>query len=474
MSEFEFEDVEFDFGKMLDEGVDELKKGFTPGEKVAGVVVDITRSSILLDVNAKSEGILDRSLLEEEGELTVKVGDTVEAYYVGQDGGEIVLTTKMKSQDVDDAELENAFNAQIPVEGKVEGTNSAGLEVKVGSARGFCPASQVDTYHVEELSAYVGQVLTFMILEYSSGNLVLSRRLYLEGQKEEKRKALEESLSEGDIVTGMARKIMDFGVFVDLGGVDGLIPMSEIAWERVKDASEYVTEGERIAVKVLKIDWDAERITLSLKQAGSDPWDNIETEYRTGVPYSGTVTRLASFGAFVQLKPGVEGLIHISKLGAGRRLSHPREVVEEGQDIEVFIESIDLERHRISLTVEKPQDAPASGEGEQILAIGSEMTGTVQEVKPYGVFVQLTPNQTGLLHVSEMAEEIGGNRQAWLQKEYPVNKQVKVVVKDVRDGKISLSVPGRKEASNEIKKMMNDQKKESEGFGSLGGLFDNL
>jgi small subunit ribosomal protein S1 len=471
-------DENMDFGAMLEGGGNDLKRGFNPGEKINGIVTTITANSILLDINAKSEGIIDRSQFETEDGLSIRTGDSVEAYFVGMEHGEIALTTKMKSQDVDRAELQNAYQAGIPVEGKVTGENKAGLEITIGGVRGFCPASQIDTRHVEDLSIFKGQVLTFMVLEMSEYNLVLSRRRYLEQKQAEQKGQLKERLSEGDVVSGNITKIMDFGVFVDLGGVDGLIPIGELAWERVKDPTEYANIGERVSVKVIKLDWDRDRITLSLKQAGSDPWDSIETELRTGIPYTGTVTRISSFGAFVELRPGIEGLLHISKLGRGRRLSHPREVVDEGQEIEVFVESVDLDQRRISLAVEREEkktDSEEDDQGEELLAIGGKRTGTVEDHKAYGAFIKLTPKKTGLIHISEFRDDIGGASPiTFLQKNYPVGSELEVVIKDMRDNRISLTLPGKKEDAAELKQMLTEQKKDSEGFGSLGGLFDNL
>ncbi len=468
----EFDDTD-DFARMLAGDPDDLKKGFDPGEKVSGIVVSITSSSILVDIGAKSEGILERSAFEEDGKLTIAEGDTVEAYFVGMENGEIVLATKMKSHEVDDAELQQAYEAQIPVEGKVTGTNNAGLEVSVGGIRGFCPASHIDRRHVEDLTVYNGQTLTFMVLEYSQGNLVVSRRMHLESQAKEKVEQLKQSLHENDNITGTVTKLMDFGAFVDLGGTDGLIPMGELAWERIKDAGEVVSEGEQVTVKVIKLDWDNNRITLSLKQAGSDPWDGVEDKLMSGTPYTGKVTRLMDFGAFVQLEPGLEGLLHISKLGAGRRVGHPREVLQEGQEIEVFVDSVDPDKRRISLNAQNSQSERKIGGGDKALIIGATVTGTVDGVKQFGVFVQLPGDQKGLLHVSEI-EANGGNRNSMVS-DYPVGKQVQVVVKGQSDGKISLSLPGAPgEAAEDIRQLMQDEKDKGEGFGSIGGLFDNV
>ena len=324
-----------DFASMLEhDGHAQMRRGFNPGEKVRGTVVAVTRNSILLDINAKSEGVLDRALLEEEdGKLSVKVGDEMDAYVVGADKGEISLTTRLRGQDLESGELRNAFDAQIPVEGKVTGTNTAGLEVTIAGKRGFCPVSQIEIFRVEEKDVYVGQTMTFLILEYDENNLVVSRRAYLQKLQQDQRQQLEEGLREGDNVTGTVRKVADFGVFVELGGADGLIPMGELAWERVADANTVVKLGDKVTVKVIKLDWPKNRITLSLRQAGSDPWEGIEAKLMVGMSYKGKVTRLADFGAFVQLEPGIEGLLHISKLGAGRRIGHPREVVEAGQEL---------------------------------------------------------------------------------------------------------------------------------------------
>jgi small subunit ribosomal protein S1 len=254
--------------------------------------------------------------------------------------------------------------------------------------------------------------------------------------------------------------------------------MGELAWERVSDANTVVKLGEQVTVKVIKLDWPKHRITLSLRQAGSDPWDGIEAKLMVGMSYKGKVTRLADFGAFVQLEPGLEGLLHISKLAPGRRIGHPREVVDAGQELDVYIEGIDTERRRIALSLEqrRPTAAAAAAGSDpappEAAAVGAEVKGTVVEVRPFGVFVKLSERQTGLLHLSEI-EAAGGGKSA-MMRDFPVGKEVTVLVKAYKEGKVSLALPGAHNEDGDYRQFLSDGQQPPRDLGSLGGLFDQI
>ncbi|HSL41001.1 MAG TPA: S1 RNA-binding domain-containing protein, partial [Desulforhopalus sp.] len=241
----------------------------------------------------------------------------------------------------------------IPVEGLVKAEIKGGFEITLGgSVRAFCPFSQMGLRRVENAAGeYLEQKMQFLITRYDENgrNIVVSARAIQERERAEQREQLVESLQEGQTVEGVISSIRDFGAFVDLGGVDGLIPISEIGWSRVEKVSEYFTVGQKVQAVIKKLDWEKDRISLSYKETQADPWQETASTFQEGTTHPGTVARLAQFGAFVTLAPGVDGLIHISKLGAGRRLNHPREVLEEGQNIEVKIDTIDLAEKRISL-----------------------------------------------------------------------------------------------------------------------------
>jgi small subunit ribosomal protein S1 len=350
-------------GTSFEHHMNRLRTDFEVGEKVRGMVVAIDRSAIFVDIGARSEGIVDRAEFEDaDGNLTVEEGQEVEAYYLGTENGEVRLATRF-SADSGDAGLYDAFEAGIPVEGRVESERTGGYEVKVGNETGFCPYSQIDMYR-QEPTVYLGQKLLFKIIEYDEHgrNLVLSRRELLAEEKERQKQELQERLQVGDVVDGEVTKLMPFGAFVNLGGVEGLIPISELAWSRTDNPEDVVRSGEAVKVLVKDIDWERERISLSLRQAQGDPWMNITQRLIVGQQCQGRVTKLMPFGAFVELEPGVEGLVHISKLGAKRRVNHPKEVVNEGDVVGVTVERIDTEQRRISLTMEDQADAAARAE----------------------------------------------------------------------------------------------------------------
>jgi len=347
------------------------KKRLAPGQKIQATVVSITPDSIFLDIGEKSEGYLDRKELEDEsGELHVKPGDSLEVYFLSTAHNEMLFTTKIGSGSTSRAHLEEAYHSSIPLEGFVKKEIKGGFEITVaGNIRAFCPYSQMDLKKISDPADFIGEHLLFKITKFSEGgrNIVLSRRILLEEERELKRQELQQNLHEGMAVKGKITSIKDFGAFVDVDGIEGLIPISEMSWSRTEDISEILTEGQEVEVVILKLDWNNERFSFSLKQALPDPWQDIAKNFPIGTFHSGTVARLTKFGAFVTLAAGIDGLIHISKLGGGRRINHPKEVVEEGQAVEVKIESIDPEQKRISLVLvgeATDEEAAADAEGE--------------------------------------------------------------------------------------------------------------
>jgi small subunit ribosomal protein S1 len=331
------------------------QKQLSPGQKIKATVVAVSRDTIFLDVGAKSEGYLDRKEIEDDtGNQTVKPGDSLEVYFLSSARNEMLFTTKIGGGSTSRAHLEEAYRSSIPLEGYVKKEIKGGFEITVaGNIRTFCPYSQMDIKKTTDPGDYVGKHLLFKITQFSEGgrNIVLSRRTILEEEQEQRREELKKDLQEGMTVRGKITSIKDFGAFVDLGGLEGLIPISEIGWSRTEDISEVLTEGQDVEVVILKLDWDNDRFSFSLKQALPDPWQDLAKRFPVGSYHSGKVIRLVKFGAFVNLAAGIDGLIHISKLGGGRRVNHPKEVVEEGQTVDVKIEEIDQENKRISLAL---------------------------------------------------------------------------------------------------------------------------
>ncbi len=336
-----------------------------PGDKVDAIVAGISGENIFLDVGAKSEGILNAAeFRNDDDELTIGIGDTVSVFLVAMRGGEMVFTTRIGSGQAGMAELEQAFHSGIPVEGRVAAEIKGGFQVTVAGQRGFCPYSQMGLRRVDDPDEYLEQTMAFKIIEFGSKgrNIILSARAVLEEEREQLKEQLKDTLQEGDKVEGTVTSIRDFGAFVDIGGVDGLIPISEIAWGQTDKVEDVLSQGQRVEVLIKRLDWDNDRISLSLKDTLENPWDQVEEKYAPGTVHPGRVSRLAAFGAFVTLEPGIDGLLHISKLGTGRRINHPREVLEAGQDITVKIDGVDPEQKRISLV---PEDYTAQEEEEK-------------------------------------------------------------------------------------------------------------
>ena len=343
----------------------EVRKDFLkPGQKIEATIVKITQDWLFLDLGGKSEGYLDRKeLADENGNLSVKEGDSIEAYFLSSKHNEKLFTTRISAGDSARTHIEEVWRNGIPIEGVVEKEIKGGFEIKLaGDMRGFCPYSQIDLRRTENAKDYIGRRLPFRIIEYGERgrNIILSARAIMEEQRKKQEEARKAELHEGMLVKATVVSIRDFGAFVDIGGLQGLLPISEIGWDRVEDIYARLSVGQTFDVIIAKMDSQNNRISFSLKQTVSDPWNEVDAKYPEGTFHAGTVVRLMKFGAFVNLGPGVDGLLHISKLGKGKRIVHPSDVVKEGQAIEVRIDAIDRDQKRISLSiaeVEAPDDA---------------------------------------------------------------------------------------------------------------------
>ena len=323
------------------------------GQKVDAKVLKITTDWVFLDIGQKGEGVLDKKeLFDPEGNLPVAEGDTLSVYFVSDRGGELRFTTKVGGPGAGAAQLEEAWRSGIPVEGTVVTEVKGGYEEKVpGAPRAFCPFSQISLRRTDNPEEHLGRTIAFRITQFSEGgrNIVLSHRALLEEEREKLRKALQEELKEGMTVNGTVTSLQNFGAFVDIGGIEGLLPIAEIGWGRVDDIREALTEGQQVTVVVKSLDWEKNRFSFSLRETQADPWTQAPQKFPEGSVHTGKVVRLAPFGAFVELEAGIDGLVHISKLGGGKRINHPKEAVNEGQELEVRVESIDREARRISL-----------------------------------------------------------------------------------------------------------------------------
>lgn len=357
-------DQEEDFAALLAESERGAPRTRRPrvGDMIQGKVISVGKDSVFVDAGGKAEGVLDRSQVSDsEGKLLVQIGDTIEARVVSDAGGVLQLRVKLGRGPDAKAELVQAFELGIPVEGLVTEVIKGGVSVDVAGVRGFCPASQVDARFVEDLSVYVGQKLTFQITRYEPRNLVLSRRVLVEAEKEKLAAQTRKKLEPGAVLRGRVVGIKPFGAFVDLGGIEGMLHISELGYSRVEKPEDILSIGQELDVAVLKIEpgEKGERISLSLKSLASDPWREATANLAEGARVKGTITRLQPFGAFVEIAPAVEGLVHISELGAGRRINHPKEIVSVGQEVEAVVLGVDLERRRLSLSMAASKDGTA-------------------------------------------------------------------------------------------------------------------
>ena len=343
-----------DFAAMLDASFSATPQ-LELGKKTSATILQIGPDWAFLDVGQKGEGVLDANeLRDSEGALKFAVGDRISAYFIAREGGEMRFTTRIGSGGAGNAQLEEAWRSGIPVDGRVEQEIKGGYEVKLpGNLRSFCPYSQIALRRLDNPAEVIGQTFSFKISQFGENgrNIVVSRRELLEAERREQRESLKESLKEGMLVTGEVTSLRDFGAFVDIGGIEGLLPISEIAYGRVENIQDVLQPGQTLELAIKRLDWDANKFSFSLRDTLADPWKAAADRYPVGTKRQGTVTRLAQFGAFVALEEGIEGLIHISKLGQGKRISHPREVIKVGAQVDVTVEKVEIEQRRISLAL---------------------------------------------------------------------------------------------------------------------------
>lgn len=368
-----------DFAALLAAGGLNYRKGFNPGEEVMARVVSTKGNYVVLDVGAKDEGIVSKEeFILDDGTLRAQEGERLKVWFVGMRQGNMMFTARNKAVGRGNAVLQQAYEAKTPIDGLVKAEVKGGYEIDVAGQRAFCPYSQIGLYRTEP-SEVVGTRQTFLITEYSEDerglNVLVSRRTLLEKERAEKRTALFAELEEGQTRDGVVTRIMDFGVFVDLGGAEGLIPNRELSWEQNAKAENLVRTGDSVEVLVLSVDVVTERISLSLRALRQNPWDAFVAQYCEGDVVNAKIVRIATFGAFAQLIPGVDGLLSNGRLAAlakNNRIVSAHEVVEEGQMLEVKIDKIDLDNHKIALRPVVVEVAPAAKKAEEKPAVETE------------------------------------------------------------------------------------------------------
>src|SRR5258707_12544497 len=422
-------DPDEDFASMFEASLQ--VKRVERGQTIEGTIVAIGAEVAFVNVGGKGEAQIEiAELKDDEGALHVAVGDRIRAVVVSTEGG-LTLSRKLARSAATARRLEDAFRTGLPVEGKVERDVKGGYEVRIGGQRAFCPFSQIDTVRATEPAQHLGRVYAFRIIEYKEGgrNLIVSRRALLEEEQRANAVEVRRSITVGAVLTGRVTSVRDFGAFVDLGaGVQGLLHVSKMGWSRVSDTSQVVTPGEEITVKVLRVDDDTQKIALGLKQLTDDPWSTVQTAYEVGQVRTGRVTRLAEFGAFVELEPGVEALAHASTFAPTGHSKGWSRSIAVGMVAAFEILSIDPEKKRIGVALAEEGSALAAGAPPPYeLVPGARMTGKVERHEKFGVFVFLAPGRTGLMPLSET----GIARDADVAKAFPVGTDVEVVVLEI-------------------------------------------
>ena len=463
-------DPDEDFAAMFEASV--KAKRFETGQTLTGTIVAIGPEVAFVDVGGKGEATIEIAELKDaEGDLEVAVGDRIQATVMSTAGG-LTLSRKLVRGAATARQLEDAFRAGLPVEGKVERAVKGGYEVRIARQRAFCPFSQIDTLRTDP-SAHEGHVYEFRIIEYKEGgkNLVVSRRALLEEAQRASAAEIRRSIVVGAVMTGRVASVREFGAFVDLGGgVQGLLHVSEMGWSRVPDTSQIVKPGEEITVKVLRVDDDKQKISLGLKQLTADPWSSVHATYAIGQVRTGRVTRVAEFGAFVELEPGVEGLAHASTFAPTGRSEGWSTVVAPGMTGAFEILTIDLEKKRIGIALVPEGSARAGGTApaQSEIVPGARRTGKVERHEKFGVFVFLAPGRTGLIPMSET----GVAREADVSRAFPVGADVDVIILEVDPAgrRIRLSVKAVLDAheADEVREYTErEDAAPAEGFGSL-------
>jgi len=386
-----------------------LKKQFDvtkPGELVEGKVVEVGRDYVIVDIGFKSDGHIPISQFQDhEGKIKVSVGDMVEVLMLSSENesGEIVLSKDRAEQLRVWNKLEEAFNANDVVEGRVVQKVKGGLQVDVG-VPAFLPGSQVDIRPQRNLDKFVNEKLDFKILKFSRerGNIVLSRRVVLEAERKALKRDTINQLAEGVVMEGIVKNVTDYGAFVDLGGIDGLLHITDMSWGRVNHPAELLGVGQSVPVVVLKYDEANERVSLGMKQLQPNPWEKVEEKYQPGTTIKGSVVSLTDYGAFVRLDEGIEGLIHVSEMSWTKKVQHPSKLLSVGDEVEAVVLEVSAENQRISLGLKQLSENPWDQLATEF-PIGSRIQGKVRSVTDFGIFVNVRDDIDGLVHVSDFS-----------------------------------------------------------------------
>lgn len=454
---------ETNFEEMLEASLNR-SDDFTVGDSVTGTIVQIDDDTVFVDISGKSEAVMDiAEFRDKNNNLEVNIGDSIEAFIVSTSHGEIQLTRTMGRGKINQELLSTAYAEHLPVHGTVTGVVKGGYAVSLSGIRCFCPFSQIDIKSPENPEDLINQSFEFAIIEYKENgkNIILSRRNLLESIIKEQEVKLKESLNTGDIVSGPVSSIQKFGIFVDLGGIEALVPRSELSLSRLVPPDDF-KEGDTVSAMVKSIDWKEKRITLSIKDMSSNPWDTV-SRYKPGDTVTGKVTNLIKSGAFIEIEPGLEGLLHISRMNLVQKVSRPEDIVSVGDTIEVIINDIKPAERKMSLDMAHHGKDPWS---EQADDFSEDHTGTIETIKPQGINVRLSNGMLGFIPRGELAS-------ADIEKNYSIGSEIQTsLVRMERDQK-NLILSEKKFIERAEKKDYNRfiEKHASEGGSTLGALF---
>ena len=411
------------------------------GQVVPATVIRIENDAVLVDIGLKTEGRIPVREFSMEDDQP-KPGDIVDVYLdrIENALGDAVLSRDKARREERWIKLEKSFNANEPVKGAISGRVKGGFTVDLGGVNAFLPGSQVDIRPVRDVGPLMGEVQPFAVLKLdrARGNIVVSRRAILEESRAEQRAEIVSDMAEGDVRKGIVKNITDYGAFVDLGGIDGLLHVTDMSYKRINHPSQVVEVGQEVEVQIIKINPETQRISLGMKQLGSDPWDGIDVRYPVGARLKGIVTNITDYGAFVELEDGVEGLIHVSEMSWTKKNVHPGKILSTSQEVDVEVLDVDSDKRRISLGLKQTMDNPWSA----FLAehpVGSEIEGEVRGITEFGLFIGLGPDLDGMVHINDISWEQSGDQAIEAYNKGDVVK-AKVLDVDIDKERISLGI----------------------------------
>jgi len=413
------------------------------GRVIQGLVTGIEKDTVIVDIGLKTEGRIDAREFFTPGEDTMpKVGDQVDIYLERIENalGQAVLSRDKARREEAWVKMHKFFEKEEPVNGEIVGRVKGGFTVDLGGINAFLPGSQVDIRPVRDIGPLMGQTQPFMILKMdrSRGNIVVSRRAILEESRAEQRAELVGQLKEGESREGVVKNITDYGAFVDLGGIDGLLHVTDMSWRRVSHPSQVLNVGDTVQVKIIRINPDTQRISLGMKQLQEDPWNAASNKYVQGTRHTGTVTNIADYGAFIELEEGVEGLVHVSEMSWTKKNVHPGKIVSTSQQVEVEVLEVDQEKRRISLGIKQVQSNPWDDFSDRF-PVGSTVTGEVRSITEFGLFIGLDGEIDGMAHLSDLSWDKTGEEAL---KDYKKGDTVeaKILEVDIEKERISLGI----------------------------------